>query len=364
MYGDFTCERCGRKIGFRGICLNCREELKREQVLSWSEEEIEAKTEEVAVHAEQLSDWGSKTYKTACQLIDLRGVISEKVQRAALAAGAFELAKVYYHAPKDVRDGLIGRLMNTEDSREASWLMECLAMQGDEKALQTLYELECHPRSWRKKLYVDPSVYAQAGGWTFDQEGRRQELIFYTCYPLVRAEKHTSSPVRVGRLRKDCCSYCGGRLLDMLVVDGREERLRFLGVDGILTATCCPNCVVYEPVFSKFTLDGGSKMLPVKKGGMDMEGCEEDYAEIAENTFVLGEEPVSLFYETESDYTNTLGGFASWVQDWEYLTCPQCHKPMKYLAQLHWGLLEEGEGTLYIEVCMDCRVVGMQHQQT
>ena len=67
MYGDFTCERCGRKIGFRGICLNCREELKREQVLSWSEEEIEAKTEEVAVHAEQLSDWGSKTYKTECQ---------------------------------------------------------------------------------------------------------------------------------------------------------------------------------------------------------------------------------------------------------------------------------------------------------
>ena len=32
-------------------------------------------------------------------------------------------------------------------------------------------------------------------------------------------------------------------MVDMLVLDGRDERLKFLGLDGILTATCCPSCV-------------------------------------------------------------------------------------------------------------------------
>ena len=32
------------------------------------------------------------------------------------------------------------------------------------------------------------------------------------------------------------CPHCGGRMVDMLVLDGRDERLRFLGLDGILTA--------------------------------------------------------------------------------------------------------------------------------
>ena len=45
----------------------------------------------------------------------------------------------------------------------------------------------------------------------------------------------------------------------MLVLDGWDERLRFLGLDGILTATCCPNCVGFlkGPAFNSFTLDGG-----------------------------------------------------------------------------------------------------------
>ena len=39
--------------------------------------------------------------------------------------------------------------------------------------METLLELERNPRPWRKGLYVDPSSYAQIGGWTFDKEGQR-----------------------------------------------------------------------------------------------------------------------------------------------------------------------------------------------
>lgn len=365
MYGNYTCERCKRAIGFRGICLACREELKREEILAWSEEKIQEKLQEVIQNIKQLSDWGSKTYDAACHLIDLRGVTSEKMQRAALEAEVFELPKVYYHAPEDVRDGLIGCLMNTTDAQEASWLMQCLAMQGDDKALEALYELECHPKEWREKLYVDPSVYAQAGGWTFDKKGKRRTLNYDTCYPIIKADNKGNSPIKVARIRKEHCPHCGGRMMDMLVVDARDKRLQFLGVDGVITATCCPSCVLYEEGgFSRFTLDGGSEALPLEIGGIGEEASEEMYREMEENSLVLGEEPVPLFYETQSDYSCTIGGFASWVQDWKYLTCPDCGKPMRYLAQLHWSQIDDSEGTLYIEICPECQVAGMLHQQT
>lgn len=45
--------------------------------------------------------------------------------------------------------------------------------------------------------------------------------------------------------------------------------------------------------------------------------------------------------------------------------CPDCGKPMKYLAQIQWDTVLDGtEGTLCIEVCPDCRIVSMEHQQT
>lgn len=83
-----------------------------------------------------------------------------------------------------MRDGLIHALLSAENSSEASELMCCLAMQGDDRALETLLELEKHPRPWRKNLYVDPSIYAQCGGWTFDKEGQRDASL--TSIPAIR----------------------------------------------------------------------------------------------------------------------------------------------------------------------------------
>ncbi len=93
------------------------------------------------------------------QLLGYRDAITPEIQRAALAAEGFYPNELYYHAPDDVRDGLIAALLKTEDFYEAGNLMSCLAFQGDDKALETLLELERNPRPWRKGLYVDPSSY-------------------------------------------------------------------------------------------------------------------------------------------------------------------------------------------------------------
>ena len=154
-------------------------------------------------------------------------------------------------------------------------------------------------------------------------------------------------------------------------IDAVQERLKFLGLDGILTATCCPNCVGFlkGPAFNSFTLDGGVEVFPSELfDGAEKTDCYvslEDYKALTENPFVLGEAPVPLFYGAACQDVNTVGGFANWVQDAEYTTCPHCGKPMKYLAQIQWDTVFDcAEGTLYVEFCPDCHIVSMQHQQT
>ena len=98
---------------------------------------------------------------------------------------------------------------------------------------------------------------------------------------------------------------------------------------------------------------------------MDCYVSPEDYKVLTENSFVLGEAPVPLFYGAACQDVNTIGGFGNWVQDAEYATCSHCGKPMKYLAQIQWDTVFDcAEGTLYIEFCPDCQIVSMQHQQT
>ena len=80
---------------------------------------------------------------------------------------------------------------------------------------------------------------------------------------------------------------------------------------------------------------------------------------------MLDNHPVPIFLGAGSEDLNTIGGFANWIQDWQYAVCPDCGRPMRYLAQIQWDtVLENMEGTLYIEFCPDCRVAAMIHQQT
>ena len=86
---------------------------------------------------------------------------------------------------------------------------------------------------------------------------------------------------------------------------------------------------------------------------------------MVENKYVVSEKERSLFYGAFNDDINTIGGFANWVQDWEYRECPECGKKMKYLAQIHWDtMIDSAEGTLFVEICPDCKIITMFHQQT
>ncbi len=140
---------------------------------------------------------------------------------------------------------------------------------------------------------------------------------------LFASVEHEKTPV----------PHCGCQMVDMLVLDGRDERLKFLGLDGILTATCCPNCVGFlkGPAFNSFTLDGGTEVFPQssltgRRRWIAM-SVPEDYKTLTENPFVLGRLSVPLFFGWACEDVNTVGGFANWVQDAEYTTCPTAASP-------------------------------------
>ena len=230
---------------------------------------------------------------------------------------------------------------------------------------QVLYELKKNPRPWRKKLYVDSDVYAEEAGWTFDSKNEYIKLTYDKCFSFELGKTRNENGTFIARKRGEKCPHCGCELVDILVLDGRDERFAFLGLDGIITASCCPNCVTLsEGISNRFTLDGKSEIL--EYDGTDENYYSDEYLNaMAENRLVISEKERPLFYGAFNNDVNTIGGFANWVQDWEYRECPECGRKMKYLAQIHWDTIEDcAEGTLFIEICPDCKIITMFHQQT
>ena len=366
---DYKCTNCSREIGYEGLCWKCKAEKERNEALSLTEEQIQERQNYLIEHLQELEEREKVADNYFWDCLAYHGVISEELQRAAVKARIYYPVELYYKAPEDVRDELIKRLMSTENSREASHLLCCLAMQGDDKSLEALYELKKTPKAWRKDLYVDSDIYAQQGGWTFDETGKRQPINYHKCYSIDKKSTGDNAVV-IGKLRTDNCPHCGGKLVDMLSVDGTDSRLKFLGMEGKITATCCPSCVsITESAYSRFELDGSSEAcFPYEDLSEEEENymLDENYEDLENNGLELSEKECSLFYGADDWEAVTLGGFAHWIQDCIITNCPDCGKPMRYLAQLSWDSImnDSCEGTLYVEICPECKVVSMQHQQT
>ena len=363
----YKCPECGTPLGFEGLCWRCRAKKHRDEVDSWSDKEIEEKINQVIEKLKTSTE--DNFYKTderdIFQDLMTKGVYVEEFSKTACEREIFYPSELYYKASSEVRDRLIEKIMSTKSPNEGGLLLQCLAMIGEKKSQDTLYELKTNPKPWRKKLYVDSDIYAEEGGWTFDSDNNYIKLNYDKCFSFEKGEKKDESGTFIARKRGEKCPHCGGEIIDILVIDGRDERFSFLGLDGIITASCCPNCVTLsEGISNRFNLDGTNEIL-------EYDGEEENYFrediidEMVNNRFVVSTKEKPLFYGAFTDDVNTIGGFGNWIQDWEYRECPECGKKMKYLAQIHWNtIMDSAEGTLYIEICPDCKIITMFHQQT
>lgn len=199
----------------------------------------------------------------------------------------------------------------------------------------------------------------------FNDKGQKINLTYKDCYILEKSDR-IDNAVKIGQPLEETCEKCGGKIFDILTIDGNDERLKFLGIDGKIKARVCPDCVMMSQAsFCKYTVNGESEILHNEEGSDESYTTEEDIEKFKNNGYVLSKKKVNPFFGCDEDTFSTIGGMAFWVQDPTFLTCPVCGKPMKYFAQLHWSrFVENAEGTLFFEICQDCNIIGMLHQQT
>lgn len=354
---DYKCPQCGRTIRFQGLCLQCQKENEEKAILEMSAEELEEEIDELA------EDYDEDQVKL---LIRLRGINTEKLARAAWEDGELDYPPVYKDAPDDVVSEMIEELMEDDlGSNKANKLLVCLAHRGGEAVLKAFRELEENPREWRKKLYVDPHVYANEGGWGFDKDGNVTQTVFRTCYPVVKKtpEDRGESPVKLITAADGVCKGCGTKLVNIIELDGRDERLKFLGIDGRLTLKSCLNCIPYnENGFVRFDLNGRSEVVPEKCYAAEPD--DPDWVdELTENTFALADKAAPEYFPFDDGSGSAVGGFPFWINDCIIKDCPDCGKPMICLAQL--GEEVHGyEGNVVIEICRGCGVAAVLYQQT
>lgn len=297
------------------------------------------------------------------ELIRTKGIKSPAFAEAALETGIFYPNILYRDASEEVRDRLIHMLEQEENDLkendlEVNGILMALAAIGDDTVYEYFKKWEENPPAWRKKLYVGPAGYALEGGWCME-DGRKRELTFEECYALEQREDCGEEEYVSGGAAEDKCPYCGSSYENLLVIDGRDKRLAFLGIHGKIKIKCCCSCLPWEDfIYCKYEEDGESTVIN-RVGGAG--GLVDDDSLNRRKPFVISRGRVSKAYCTEFDRC-AIGGTPAFVDDAKYAVCPECGKRMKHLAQLgeEWTRC----GTEYVQICTDCRIAATMYQQT
>ena len=316
--------------------------------------------EEIQNAIKELSESGDTDL---CEnLIRDQGVQSPAIAQAAFEAGIFYPPILYQDASPEIRDKLIGLLEQengeTLEKLHANDYLIALAMIGDDTVANYFKKWEEHPKPWRKSLYAGPLEYASEGGWCIE-DGQKKSLFYNACYALEKSENAAPENNLFGGTAPQKCPYCDSSYVNMLVIDGRDERLSFLGINGKIKITYCPGCLPWtDSIFCRYTEDGESTVISHKGGGG--EPCDDEDL-LYQPSFILSKKMVPKSYCEEFERC-AIGGRPAFVDDANYITCPECGRLMMHLAQLGTDFTDCG--THYIQICRDCKIATATYQQT
>lgn len=295
------------------------------------------------------------------ELIRQQDILEPRFADVALEQGIFRPVTLYESASKQVRDKLIEMLESSEWSkREVNGILMALAQIGDDVVVEAFKKWEEKPPAWREKLYVGPAVYALEGGWSIE-DGRKKELTYGVSFALCQQENGESPENVLGGPTEDRCPHCGSKYVDIMVIDGTEPRLSFLGIDGKIKIKTCKACLPYgDFIFCKYKENEESKVICHEQGDGDFIE-DEDLEWGAEKCFILSEKPVAKHYCSEWE-GSAIGGVPTYVNDANYAICPECGEHMKHLAQL--GDKYTGYGNIYVQICSKCKTAATTYQQS
>lgn len=262
------CKGCGISINWEGLCWSCNCADERNKFLQLNDIDIENIILNIIKDINENEDLSDDSDNNLLMLVSYREIYDERIAQAALEKEIFYPSYIYYKANETIRDQLIHKLYLTQDPSEASSLMSCLAMQGDSSSLDALKYVEENPRQWRNSLYVDPSVYAEEGGWTFDKEGKRHNLTFTPCLQIEKGTPKAKEPIELTNIREDVCPKCNCKMMDVITIDGRNEALKHLEIEGKVKAVACPNCSLYNTYSTNTHLTETVKFSIMKKNSL------------------------------------------------------------------------------------------------
>lgn len=357
----YSCTECGCAIGFAGVCYRCCQERKKAEYESLSAEEIAARYAEIEREIRETGDL-REHYEAFAALLGFC-----ETDTAALAQAAFENRlywppELYRDASEEVQNGLIALLETEQNLLTANHVLQALAVCGSETVRQAFVRWKANPPAWRKRMHVDTDVYAQQGGWTFDVQGKRRELVYRPCFAL---DKGGCGAVKVAVPREDVCADCGCRSVDLLDIDGSDSRLAFLNVRGRMRLPVCPSCVgLSDKTVIRYDENGGAEYEIIGSFGEENQISPEEYGQFAANGLQLSSAPKQPYYVYGGEFS-AIGGMPDWEQEPQYESCPDCGKTMKQLAVLREGQLRKcGDGSLYVQHCSECRVAVVFAQYT
>lgn len=310
----------------------------------------------------------------ACLVPDaLRGV-----HERLAALGVFHPGELFRGAGTEARDRFLARL---PDAGEAGpLLLTALAWIGDEVVRVRFREWSRTPPPWAVQLPIPPEQHALDAAWHLEEDGVRRDLFHTECWALVPPGEAPSGPgpVRVVGAHGADCPWCGGPLVTLLDLDLTDPRLAFVDLAGTrLRIATCPHCLPYAaPILTEVDGEGQADWSPAnEEPSFVPEGVERIEA-LSAGGLVLGERqrtPLAARPFVHDSGASQLGGLPAWLQEAEFPLCPECLRPMPFLAQLQLADLKDRdgrsdpadpvEGIFYAFLCAGCGRAATLFQQ-
>ncbi|MFK4791779.1 hypothetical protein [Microbacterium sp. ZW T5_56] len=269
------------------------------------------------------------------------------------------------------RDRLLALLKDPDAT--AGKTLHALAFIGGDAVAARFRAWEQDPPRWREQLHVGPEVYALQADWEPATDGSQHDLTFPSAVVFRRSE---ASPVgdSIGGRADGRCPRCEGALINAVTIDGANPRYHAFGLTGVVSVPACPWCAMFAGTtgdgiqdWVRYEADGSSR---IELGHADVPE-RHDSAPALRATWAPAAEHASgstSLWRTHADCDEVpvLGGHPLWLQDAEYMHCPDCDRRMRHLAWIPLSCLsEEGEeGIWYVQICGEDRVAVVLFQQT
>lgn len=239
--------------------------------------------------------------------------------------------------------------------------MICLAWIGTQNVIEFFIKSSLEKPDWTKELYVLPQRYSEQAGWSLDEEKRKRFLINQKVLVFSKQDFNEGREVQSKTFVKktSACKCCGNNLTTVFEAEIDSSPIPF---------STCLLCSAYEPFFMTVDTEGNNFWHNANKKWEHFDRFELEIEKIKENTLVFTDEPrkpeftISQFVAISK---SQIGGYPTWIQDADYLSCPDCNQKMQYVGQIDMEDVEDyGEGIYYFHYCQKCRITGTNYQQT